>query len=115
MTTTTTSDAGNTPTNFSDDRTSPVLRHGQGAQFTTTEEVRAADDLSLDTLRDNLLRAHAFLETTRRRRSMDDKDVSARPLQLPSRSRRHRSVAIAAVSTVAALFLGSCDRGESPQ
>ncbi len=46
---------------------------------------------------------------------MDDKDVTARTLSLPSRSNRRRSAAIATVVTTAALFLGGCDGGESPQ
>ncbi|MCA1705086.1 MAG: hypothetical protein LC808_18225 [Actinobacteria bacterium] len=46
---------------------------------------------------------------------MNDMDVMARTLPLPFGSGRHRSVAIAAVVTVVALFLGGCDGGESPQ
>jgi len=43
---------------------------------------------------------------------MDDKDVTARTLPLPS---HRRSAAIAAVVAVAALILSGCDGGESPQ
>ncbi|MGQ0776644.1 MAG: hypothetical protein ACT4NY_19825 [Pseudonocardiales bacterium] len=46
---------------------------------------------------------------------MDDKDGTARTLSLPSRSNHRRNAAIVAVVTAAALFLGGCDWGESPQ
>ena len=46
---------------------------------------------------------------------MNDEDVVAHTLPLPSRSNRRRSAAIAAVIVVVALFLGGCDGGESPQ
>jgi len=46
---------------------------------------------------------------------MDGKDVTARTLPLPSRRNRRCSAAISAVVAVAALILGGCDGGESPQ
>lgn len=61
------------------------------------------------------LDAQTFLEATGRRGSMDDKDMTARTLSMPSRGNRRRSAAIAAVVTVAALLLGGCDGGTSPQ
>lgn len=46
---------------------------------------------------------------------MDDKDVTAATLPPPSRSSRRRSTAGAAMVAVAAIFLGGCDLGKSPQ
>ncbi len=46
---------------------------------------------------------------------MNDKDTTDCMLSLPFQFNRRRSAAISAVITVAAVFLGGCDWGESPQ